>query len=85
MATSQPTNTPAPALPVYMTQSALARRLGVCPLTVRRRLAAGVIQPDGALVSGMVGEISVFNMANLPQFRAAMRGIRAPAAPPIVA
>ena len=85
MSTCTPTNIPdRPALKVYLTQTALGRRLGVCPLTVRRKLAAGIIRADAALISGAIGEFVIFDMARLPQFRAEMRGLPFPAAPAIV-
>lgn len=73
MPNTLPEIAPAP-MPVFLTSAALGRRLGCCPATIRRKMAAGVLVPDAAIVAGSVGEQVVFNMAKLPDIRALFRG-----------
>ena len=59
-------------LPILMTSNALSRRLNICGLTLRRKVEAGVVTPDAILRSGSVTESVLFDMARLPEIRAAL-------------
>ncbi len=65
-----------PEVPVFLSASALARRLGVCQMTLRRRVAAGVVKPDAVLIQGTVFEGSLFDASKLQTIRQAMRGVQ---------
>ncbi len=73
MPISQPESQVPEALPIFMTASAVARRMNCCGATVRRKLASGQLKPDGILRAGSVGEQVVFSMSRLPEIRQALR------------
>lgn len=58
---------------LMMTQASLARALDVAPRTVRDRIKAGIIVPDGTAGTAQ-RPIRLFRSSRLPALRALVRG-----------